>query len=331
MIVFWKNNFVQLLLIITAVTVHASACRIAHDDAKRGEKELCVDSIWDKSINIAPNESRIDLFLPFIKNTGGGYLGVGGVQNLMLASWAKSERIWLVDCTERIFASNIINIEFLKCSKNFHEFKMLWSVRGKRRAYEIIARMPDAHGLPVLYYQQTWEMGVDYMTRYFALLDELSRKLSYRTCFDDDVLFSFMRSRAHEGKIIVRTGKLEGGVVLKEIAREAKKMHTSFRVLYLSNAEEYFREYPENFLKNICELPFDERSIVLRTASFFQNEYPWAEFSERLNNRGFHYNVMNAESFRSLISGKAKNVYHVLKQSRPMPVKGLSVHSRFEL
>ncbi len=327
MIFFRKNNFVRLLLLL-AVVVHAAPCRYVSDDAKSPERELCNDSIWDKPINIAPNEARIDLFFPFVKNIGGGYLGVGGVQNLILASWAKSERIWLVDCTKRVFASNIIHLELLKYSKNFSEFRTLWSMRGKRRAYEIIAQMPDAHNISVSYYQQTWEMGVDYMTRYFALLDELSRKLSYRTCFDDDFLFSIMRSRAHEGKILVRTGKLEGDVALKEIAREAEKMHIAFRVLYLSNAEEYFREYPENFLKNIRALPFDATSIVLRTASFFQNEYPRAEFSERLNNRGFHYNVMDAELFRSLAFGNAKNVYHVLRQSRPMPVKGLSVHSR---
>jgi hypothetical protein len=276
-------------------------------------------------INIASNEARIDLFRPFIEKLGGGYMGVGGIQNFVLASWARSEWIWLIDCSRRIVASNIIHVEMLKQTRNCQEFRYAWSTRGKGCAYKIIEGIPETEFYTHEYLHQTWEMGVDYTTRYFALLDELSEKFFFRTCFNDEAFYAYLQEKARAGRIIVCSGKLEGEKAVQSIAKIAREVPVPITVVYLSNAEEYFQEYPNQFVRNITALPFDERSRILKTISLFPNQYPWAEYSERLSNRGFHYHVMGAISFCKEIADGKKSVFCLLKGARFCEKRGLSV------
>ncbi|MCX7679799.1 MAG: hypothetical protein N2316_11370, partial [Spirochaetes bacterium] len=50
---------------------------------------------WEIGNTIISNEDRLELYKKHIEDIGGGYIGVGGTQNFLLASWANSEWVWL--------------------------------------------------------------------------------------------------------------------------------------------------------------------------------------------------------------------------------------------
>ncbi|MCX7679696.1 MAG: hypothetical protein N2316_10830 [Spirochaetes bacterium] len=280
--------------------------------------------MWDKPINIAPNEARIDLFRPFIEKIGGGYVGVGSLQNFVLASWAKSERIWIIDCTKRIVASNFINIAFLHHAKCYKGFRKLWSAGRKGNVREIIRQISLPPYIDFEYCMQTWEIGLHFTNRYFTVLDEISQRFGFFTCFNNQSLYEEIRTKALKNKITILAGRLEGTRAIARIANYAKRHNIVIRIIYFSNAEEYFREYPLQFIQNVRILPVDEKTIALRTVSLYRQEFPWATFSERLNSRGFHYNAMRWKIFiENLKNGT--NVFSVLKYAHGVKTQGLCV------
>lgn len=319
-----KFNFFVIFLFVFYIAF--LFCSTKSTDLDEIEYEFCEHSIWDKPSNIAPNEARIDLFLPFVKGIGGGYVGVGGLQNLIIASWAKSEWICIIDCTKRIVALNFLQREFLKAAPNFTQFRELWKSNKKREAHSIIAHMHKPQYLNVEYCIQTWEMGLEYINRYFAVIDEHSQKFYFKTCFNDQLLYETIRKKALDGKIEILACKLEGEKVFAHSTQRTKLYASTIKVIYLSNVEEYFVEYPLQFRKNMALIPCDEKSVVLRTISFYRLAYPWAEFSEKLNNRGFHYNVMPLKLFLEKLKYiSIKNVFQIIKDAHRIQKAGVSV------
>jgi hypothetical protein len=59
-------------------------------------------------------------------------------------------------------------------------------------------------------------------------------------------------------------GNLAGASSIKSAATACKELGVTLRILYMSNAEEYF-DYIRDFVDSISALPIDERSVVLRT------------------------------------------------------------------
>ena len=59
-------------------------------------------------------------------------------------------------------------------------------------------------------------------------------------------------------------GDLTGAASLTTIAEVSKSLGQTVKVLYVSNAEEYFK-YTAQFRANITGLPIDDESFVLRT------------------------------------------------------------------
>ena len=262
---------------------------------------------WEIGNTIISNEDRLELFKESVADIGGGYAGLGGTQNFLLASWANSEWIWLFDFTQRVVTANRIHIAFLKNAATPEEFRSLWTSKSRTKAMKIIDETfsgePD-----MAYIKKTWKVGLGYIPWRFRNLDRVTKKYNYKIWLNDPVYYGRLRSLALADRIIARKGNLNGDVTITGIAGTSKKMGVPVRVIYLSNAEEYIKNYSDQFKKNFIAMPTDEKSVLLRTTSVYRRLFPWAPDSEISTEKGFHYNVITLRIFQEWLSLERKKL-----------------------
>jgi hypothetical protein len=76
--------------------------------------------------------------------------------------------------------------------------------------------------------------------------------------------FAHMQALYETGRVRVMVGNLAGDKSLQTVAAACKELSIPVRLVYMSNAEEYFKYVPA-FRDSIAALPADEKSVVLRT------------------------------------------------------------------
>ncbi len=299
-----KHSAYRLIILSLAVLLFLPMCCKKEVDSKQPPKDLLAifqqtpdetvkPTIWDTGDTTISNEDRLDLFYNNVKDIGGGYVGLGGTQNFLLASWANSEWIWLFDFTKIVVATNNIQIAFLKNSSDPESFIQLWNPKNAKKAREIISKEymnhPEHKFILKALNKVSW-----FINKRFNILKMLTKKRNYKIWLNDQFYYDRIRKLALDGKILTLKGDLNGPVTIKGIASTAKKMKVNVRILYFSNAEEYFKTYSPQFRDNFTQIPIDDQSIVLRTVSIYRRLFPWSPDSEHSTDRGFHYNVMKA-------------------------------------
>ncbi len=289
-------------------------------------EEDTIPTKWEIGSTIISNEDRLELYKSHIADIGGGYVGLGGTQNFLLASWANSEWVWLFDFTKRVVAANMIHIAFLKEADNPQKFRSLWTKASMKEAMQIIEKEFSQH--PELdYIKRTWKIGLGYIPWRFKNLDRVTKKYKYSIWLNDQKYYDRIRSLAISGRIIARKGNLNGTITLRGIADAAKKIGVPIRLVYLSNAEEYIPAYSDAFKKNFTALPSDSRAVLLRTISFQKWKYPWSPDSEISTDKGFHYNVMPLSLFQEYLSRPSQklSVHDLMKSAIVDKENGISV------
>ena len=289
-------------------------------------EEQLTPTRWEIGNTIISNEDRLEHFRDSIADIGGGYAGLGGTQNFLLASWANSEWIWLFDFTQRVVTANRIHIAFLKSAATPAEFRSLWTAKSRKKAMNIIEK--EFSGDPeIAYVKKTWKVGLGYVSWRFRNLDRVTKKYNYKIWLNDPVYYDRLRNLALADRIIARKGNLNGTVTIQGIAETSGKMGVPIRVVYLSNAEEYIKNYSDQFKKNFTALPADEKSVLLRTTSVYRRLFPWAPDSELSTEKGFHYNITPLRIFQEWLTlGREKlRVVDIMKTGEVNKKDGVSI------
>jgi hypothetical protein len=81
----------------------------------------------------------------------------------------------------------------------------------------------------------------------------------------DPEAFDWMRRLYLADRIRIMPGDLTGSTSMKTIGRVCESMGVKVGILYLSNAEEYFKYFKGDYRSNVAALPAGEGSVVLRT------------------------------------------------------------------
>ena len=105
-----------------------------------------------------------------------------------------------------------------------------------------------------------------------------------------------MRKLFVDKRVFILRGDLTADATMQAIATAAKRANLPVHALYLSNAEQYF-PYHDGYRKNVLALPFDEKSLVLRTIS-------WPQWGFAKDSNSYHYNVEGGLSFQSWLADK---------------------------
>lgn len=280
----------------------------------------------------ASNEMRIDLFRPYVENLGGIYIGVGTDQNLTFIAWAKSDFAYLMDFDAVAVYVNRIHFFFIERSPTFADYETLWKRVNKASSLILLkktfGKSPDWH-----YYQEAFliaHRGTSDVPERFADLRSMARRFGLKTFVNDPADYTYIRTMLQEGRIQAIPGDLMGTVTLREIARKSQAMQRPVRLLYTSNAEEYFR-YPDAMRANFANLPTDAKSRLIRTMSTGARRLGFPEGEKFPESVPLHYNVQSLPAFQAWMRFrpdlKLKPVYMVVKRSR-MIRQGLSLQTK---
>lgn len=241
------------------------------------------------------NEVRHDVWFPHVAGKGGAYLGVGSDQNYTLAAAAGSEFVFLADIDQ--------------------------SVVDLHRNYEVlIEASPDPAALHAKFSAENAEATIALLTAAHADLPEPERRRLLRlyrnaretvrvhlgrvikrtengtptSWMSDKAMYDRVRLLFQHDRVRAMAGNLVGPNALKTAGAAAKALGVPVRVVYFSNAEEYFMYTPQ-FIANVEALPVDESTVVLRT--IYSKEWvhadqlwayqvqPMADFRQRLARR----------------------------------------------
>jgi hypothetical protein len=214
---------------------------------------------------VKTNERRHDVWFPYIADKRGIYVGVAADQNYTLMAVAKAEFAFLVDLD--------------------------WRVTELHRAYEVlIEASEDPKTLHGRFLAKNEEESVKLIEEGLADLDpEIRRQaiISWRAAREtvylhlenviardqDGVPTSWLSNAdyyAHVRKLYLNdrirmlVGDLTGPKTVQTVASAAKGLGLPVKVLYLSNAEEYY-DYTSQYRSNIAALEIADDSVVLRT------------------------------------------------------------------
>jgi hypothetical protein len=250
----------------------------------------------------ASNEMRIDLFKKHIENIGGGYLGVGTDQNLTFIAWARSDYAWLMDFDYVAVDVNRIHMFFISVSPTYADFKYLWDRRNQAKARRLLeARFggdPEEWGRISRAFRVAQRGSTDVPER-IRDLDSMARRFNLSTFSNNPADYDYIRNMIRAGRIAAVPGDLKGDITMLAIARASREQETPIRLVYTSNAEEYFR-FPDAMRRNFRALPVDEKGFMIRTTTTgakYVLGYPEGE--KFPDDFPFHYNIQPLQNFHT--------------------------------
>jgi hypothetical protein len=257
---------------------------------------------------LAGNEKMLHAFYPAIKDLGGGYVGVGSDQAYLLIGWAKPELAWFVDYDPDVVTLHSIYRVFLLGVDTPDEFLALWTEDGRAAAKALLA----AHITDPEELKRPRHLYLRYRGWIHRRLSAVKRRLvaaELPSFLNDQETYDFIRALLVAGRIRPMVANLLADEGIRGIAAAARELGVPIRLLYLSNAEEYWRRYDDQFKRNIEALPFDERGLVLRTL------LTWSA------NGDYVYSTQPGDNFkRWLESPVIRNVYDISHaRTRPVP------------
>jgi formylglycine-generating enzyme required for sulfatase activity len=270
----------------------------------------------DEKHYVHSNELSHQLFFPFIEGLGGGYVGVGSDQNYTLAARARSEWVWLMDYDTVVNRMHRVVMALVAEAASAKEYVELWQADRREEAIGLLesryAEDPDLEGI-VETYSRYRKMTAGYNER--VLARARAGKCAFWLADEDD--YGYLRRLVTAGRVRSLRGDLRGEITLRGIADAARKLGTTVRIVYMSDAEIFF-QYGDAFRENFRAMPLDERSVILRTA-------PAENFGRARADYMYHYNVENGLHFAGMMDMPGYKVFSALKQGMSIGVEGVSV------
>lgn len=260
------------------------------------------------------NERRHDLFFADLRGLGGGYMGVGGDQNYTLAAAAEADVLWLVDLDPAVVHMHRLYAALLPLASEPRGLVALFDKKHRADVHAAVTAVypdPDeARAVLEIYHAYR-----DLLHRH--LQSELGRSHGARgTWLSDPRKYQHMHKLAKDRRIVARLGDLTGPSTLVQIAEAARKAGVPIHTIYLSNAESWFK-YGPAFRSNIAALPFDDRSVILRTVKSELLSYPSGDI--------WHYTIQRSQHFAQGLSQPAyRSIDVAMIDAVPGKTAGLS-------
>jgi hypothetical protein len=251
---------------------------------------------------LVSDEKRHDLFRDDIADRGGVFIGLGPDQNYLMAGWARPEVLVLLDFDQMVVDLHAAyRAAFLEAGTP-GEFLRLWSKAGAAGMERLLA---DEYGENPRFaaIRGAYRRAQKYVAVRLGRVQRSCAKRNVATYLDDPEQYAFVRALFQAGRVFPVRGDLTATMSVRDVAEAARASGLAVRVLYLSNAEQYF-PYGDDFRTNMLALPFDERSVVIRTAGMGKK---WSADGV------YEYVAQSGENFRAWIGDpKTRKVWRMI-------------------
>lgn len=250
------------------------------------------------------NEWALYAFYEDIKDLGGGYVGVGPDQAYLFVGWQRPHLAWFIDYDAAVLRTHALYKAVFAASDTPAQFVKMFDPQNLEKANAAIDAMydgRDARALKALLRRQR---------RYYRFrLRRLVKRMGgvdVPTYLNDQETFDYVKAMLAADRIRPLRINLNEADGMSGIDEAARALEVPIRVLYVSNAEEYWERYDPQFIANVDELYGDDRSVLLRT------RLTWKI------NKDYMYIVQPIERFREwLHADGVTRVRHVLAGHPP--------------
>lgn len=228
------------------------------------------------------NEAHPHLYRDVVAGLGGLHVGVGAEQNYLFAGWAKSDIVVCLDFDQWIVDLHEVYGLLFDRAESAEEFVALWAYKRRKDVDGWAkARWPK--------HEDRWRKTRAYgaaraeVEKRLSDLQRRHRALGVASFVSDDDQFRWVKSLWRAGRVLAVRGDLTQDRAMADLSAFAKRAGVPVRSVYLSNAEDYFRFSSGKYRDNVLGLPFDEKSVVLRTKPRHGDHY------EYLHQRGLGF------------------------------------------
>ena len=250
-----------------------------------------------------------------IANIGGIYIGVGADQNYVMAGWARSSFVIMLDFDQQIANLHAIYGVIFKQAATPEEFLSYWH---NDRAGDVDALLDAA--FPGERAETLKRTARTALSLCGARLRRLAREYTRDgvTAFvNDQTEYDYIRMLWRNNRVFAIRGDLTAASAMTGIARVATEHNMPVRFIYLSNAEQYYTYTPQTVL-NITSMPFDDQSWILHTRQYGT----WSRVIEG----NYHYGLQRGADYAAwLASGRVTDFIAMARRTRRDLGNGLSM------
>ncbi|MEM6997187.1 MAG: hypothetical protein AAF721_42170 [Myxococcota bacterium] len=225
------------------------------------DEPLAVDTHYIQS-----NETRHDLFFPYIEGIGGAAIGVGSDQTFTIAATAQSELLFMMDIDRRVVELQKMYAVLVPAAESAQALVDMFHHKNeattKAVLTEAFADMGDKERTRLL---RGFRIGRETVYRHLVRVIGRTVEGQPASWLSAPEKFAHVQDLYRKGRVRTMVGNLAGTESMRTVGKVCTELGVPLRVLYMSNAEEYFK-YTADFRQNIESLPLDEdKSVVLRT------------------------------------------------------------------
>lgn len=230
------------------------------------------------------DEWYLHKFAEKIKGLGGGYAGVGTDQAYLFIGWQRPHLAWLFDYDPWVVHIHRAYGVFFREAETIEQFLALWSEDNRKSSAallkEKLANHPDLRTVVTVF-----KHNRSTIHRRLGRVIRKMEKEGVASYLSDPEEYAFVRNLIIAGRVRPMVGDLLGKKGLVGLAASARALAVPLRVLYVSNAEGYWK-YNAEYRANIIGQFFDEKSLFLRTVA------------AKWTNGDYRYNIQKATNFQ---------------------------------
>jgi hypothetical protein len=227
---------------------------------------------------LASDEKHPENYYMAIKDLGGGYIGVGTDQGYLFIGWMKPRLAWLTDYDQWVVLLHKVYFAFFEAAQSPRKFIRLWNNKKYHKSL-IILKEKYKHDKDKDSIVRVFEESRFNVIRRLGRLRNLMDQKRIPSFVNDQATYDFVRTLVASHRVRPMSGNLLAKDGLLGIGKTAKQLGVPIRVLYLSNAEDYW-SYPSQFRENMFGLHFDEKSQILRASSTNKKNDDYCYFTQ---------------------------------------------------
>lgn len=243
---------------------------------------------------VKSNERRHDTWFPYVKDLGGAFVGVGPDQCYTVAAAQGAELMFLLDIDHMVVDVHN-NYEVLieasetpaELHQRFNETEQDASLALLEEAYADVDKKTRRLRL------QTYRASRETIFRHLKHVIERNQGGAQTSWLSNADYYTHIRTLFQNDRVRIMDGDLTGADTMTSIGVATTKLEVPVRVLYLSNAEEYYK-YTKQYVANVAGLPGDAKSVALRT--IYNKEW---EHADTL----WNYQVQPLANYQEFLSG----------------------------
>ncbi|MBV1858480.1 MAG: hypothetical protein KUG77_08710 [Nannocystaceae bacterium] len=242
---------------------------------------------------VKSNERRHDTWFPYVEDLGGAFVGVGPDQCYTIAAAQGAELMFLLDIDHMVVDVHNNYGVLIKASDTPEQLHQRFNATEQDATIALLEEAyADVDKKTRRLRLQTYRASRETIFRHLKHVIERHQGETHTSWLSNPDSYKHIRTLFQNGRVRIMDGDLTGADTMTSIGVAATALQVPVNVLYLSNAEEYYK-YSKQYVANVAGLPGDAKSLTLRT--IYNKEW---EHADSL----WNYQVQPLASYQAFLS-----------------------------